>query len=116
MDNNLNYLLCPNCGQNNQFKLFFNFVLFGIENIYSNQILIFHLCTYDGEGENFLGIKPEEIIKDNKNNLILLQNRIKLLTQKDNFIRILVEKIETENLNNDKKNNLYRIIGNYKNI
>ena len=116
LDNNLNYLLCPNCGQNNQFKLFFNFILFGIENIYSNKILIFHLCTYDGEGDNFLGIKPEEIVKENNNNLILLQNRIKLLTQKDNFIRILVEKIETENSNDEKKNNLFRIIGNYKNI
>ena len=116
LDNNSNNFICPNCEENSQYKLYYNCILFAIENIYSNKILIIHLCTYDSQGENFFGIKPEEIVKDNKNNLILLQNRIKLLSQKDNFVRIYIEKIKTENSNNKNKNHLLRIIGNYTNI
>ena len=109
LDNNLNYLLCPNCGQNNQFKLYFNFVLFGIENIYSNKILIFHLCTYDGEGESIFGVIPTNFNLQNeqKNKLDKILNE---LIESKGYIRLKIRKVYLNN-----KGIIFRIVGDYTN-
>ena len=85
-------------------KNHYNLQIICRENNQSNDLKIFYLCNFDGEGNGFFGIEAKEIIKDT-NNIKKLQDAFDKIILTEKFIQIQVE------LNS---NNFFRIVGNYK--
>ena len=101
---NDNSFYCDKCKNKVFGEPHFNMQIICRENNQSNDLKIFYLCNFDGEGNGFFGIEAKDIIKDT-NKIKLLQEACNKIISNEKFIQIQVE------LN---KNNFYRIVGNYK--
>jgi hypothetical protein len=101
---NDNSFYCDKCKNKVFGEPHYNMQIICRENNQSNDLKIFYLCNFDGEGNGFFGIEAKDIIKDT-NKIKLLQEACNKIISNEKFIQIQVE------LN---KNNFYRIVGNYK--
>lgn len=102
---------CTNCKKVVNGIIHYNMVLHCIENMYTNKIIILHLCTYDNylSEENIFGIAAVDCY-NSEQGLELLNQKIKQLLLKDSYIRVKCEAFQTR----DKEAHyLYRIIGEY---
>ena len=104
-----NIFFCPNCKSQVEGLLHYNAVLHCIENINANKVITLHLCSYDHQGETLLGIPPCDFYRDSTG-FIALKAKIEKITTRDNYIRVLCEKI---NVNGEQC--VYRVIGQYQN-
>lgn len=103
---NRGYFTCLNCKNNIEGKVHYNATLQCIEGIYTNKVLTLHLCTYDGEGEDFFGIKPVDFYR-NPEELKKLTEKINMLTKRDTFVDVMIRKSFANT------QDIYRIIGKY---
>ena len=101
-----NKIQCEKCKTMTQGKLHFNTTLQCRENNLSNQLITLHLCTYDGEGDNFFGIEPVDSYR-NSNEFQKLGEVFKKMTSPDGYVSVLVQQYEGR---------ILRIIGKYENF
>ncbi|MCQ2821381.1 MAG: hypothetical protein MJ252_29320 [archaeon] len=110
--NPTNYeLSCPHCSNKSIAKLYFNVNLICIENSHTSKMIDLHLCSYDGEGDDFFGSSAYDVI-NTSNGFQLIQEKVKKLMNKDVYVQVMIQKI-LNGFDNEKKT-LFRIIGHYK--
>jgi len=102
---------CKFCSKQDECTLYYNAVLYGRENVYSNKIIKLFLSTFDNEGLNFFGIPPVDLYRSS-DDYSKMKDIIRRLTDKDCFISVMVEAIPTGHEENER---IFRIVGSYKN-
>lgn len=96
------------CGKSTTSYFNMQFVVYD-EDFSAVQAKLF-LCNFDGEGDNFLGLTPQEYLKGGANSDKKIKNLLTKLTDTKNACSILVESVPV----GEGQDRIFRIVGNYE--
>lgn len=100
---NENKFKCIRCNIEVEAKIFFNMAIYVREKEEDDELIKLHLCDYDDEGRNFLGISAKEVLT-NGTAIKIMEKNIKKIMNEKSRVKLLLERNE----------DIYRIIGQYE--